>query len=73
VKFNGCDATPQKVTVPAAQVHNANVEVETWAAGKGNATVALYTRIGGGHEFPGYAPPIMWDFFTKEADRRFPK
>ena len=73
VKFNGCDATPQKSTVPAAQVHNAKVESETWIAGKGDATVALYTRIGGGHEFPGYAPPMMWDFFMKEADRRFPK
>ena len=72
-KNNGCNSEPEKETVASSRVHNAKVESETWPAPKGGATVALYTKIGGGHEYPSYASAIMWDFFTKEADRRFPK
>lgn len=73
-KFNGCKPQPETTTLTGAKVDGATVKVEFWPAGKDGpdgASVALYTKAGGGHEWPKYANEIMWDFFMSESARRF--
>jgi polyhydroxybutyrate depolymerase len=72
VAFNGCDSQPQRESF-------SDIQHETWSGCTGQASVELYTILGGGHAWPGgvrgrpsadeptqtiSASQLIWEFFA---------
>ena len=79
VKLDGCDKTAT-IDVLSKEGDDMKVTRRTYAGGKDGAEVVLVTIEGGGHTWPGQAPPLgfmgrsamnisandlMWEFFRK--------
>ena len=85
VKANGCPEDPVVTNEPDASDDGMTVERRTCGPGKDGAEVVLMVVKGGGHTWPGRAPPyphlgestkdisannLMWDFFEKHPMKR---
>lgn len=79
VKLNGCDENP-KTEVLSKEGDELKVTRTTYGGGRDGAEVVLITIDGGGHTWPGMAPPasflgksalnisannLIWEFFQK--------
>ncbi len=84
VGLNGCDAKPQVTELPEIVADGTRVTRKIYGAGKNGADVVLYEIEGGGHTWPGQAPPVkfigkstknivandlIWEFFSQHQIR----
>ena len=80
IEVNGCPPDPVVVDLPDVKDDGTTVQCKTWGPGKSGSEVVLYLIEGGGHTWPGRAPPVaflgkstgdisanelMWQFFER--------